>query len=378
MQSPEVDVYRELQKHLDSLPVGFPATDSGVEIRLLRRLFTPEEAKIASKLKFSYYDFEPLDHIFERLKSLGSKLTKEELEGHLESMAKKGAIMSLNKTYGAALFLMGMFEYQINKLTKEFVEDTKEYIEETLLVHMAKTLPLQIRTIPVGITVDHNITVSSFDDVKNLVKNVEGPFAIFNCVCRQAMEKIGKSCKVTSRSETCMGFGHIAQMYISSGWAREISSEEAIEILKQNEEDGLVFQPGNCQKPSFICSCCGCCCEALSNIKERSNPADIISTNYFAEINSELCTGCGTCNDRCPMDAITLDDISSIDKQRCIGCGNCIVVCPSEAIELLKKERNFIPPETMDEFYGNNLIMKTKQKERELKRKARSEGRIKN
>ncbi|MHA2392628.1 MAG: ATP-binding protein [Promethearchaeota archaeon] len=377
MQTQEIDIYRKLQQHLNSLPVGFPATESGVEIRLLKHLFTPEEAKIASHLKFSYYDFETLDSIYKRLILSGYKIPIEELESHLENMAKKGAIMSLNKTYGAALFLMGMFEYQVNKLTKEFVEDTKQYIDEALLMHMAKSLPLQIRTIPVGVTIDHDIEIPTFDDVKHLIKNTEGPFAIFNCVCRQAMETIGKPCETTSRLETCMGFGHIGQMYIDSGWAREISRDEAIEILKQNEEDGLVFQPGNCIKPSFICSCCGCCCEALSNIKNRDNPADLVATNHYAKVDSELCTGCGTCVDRCQMEAIILNDISSVDRRRCIGCGSCIVGCPSIAISLLEKERKFNPPETMKEFYDRNLVMKTKVEEMEKRRKARMEKRAK-
>ncbi|MFX1326311.1 MAG: 4Fe-4S binding protein [Promethearchaeota archaeon] len=377
MQTPETDVYRELQQHLDSLPVGFPATESGIEIRLLKHLFTPEEAKIASHLKFSYYDFEPLDSIYDRLVLSGFEISKEELESHLENMAKNGAIMSLNKTYGAALFLMGMFEYQVNKLTKEFVKDTKQYIDEVLLVHMSKSLPLQIRTIPVGVTIEHDIEIPTFDDVLEIVNTVERPIAAFNCVCRQAMETIGKPCKTTSRLETCMGFGHIGQMYINSGWAREISLEEAIEILKQNEKDGLVFQPGNCQKPSFICSCCGCCCEALSTIRERDNPADLVATNHYAEVEPDLCSGCGTCAERCQMEAIIFDEISTVDRRRCIGCGSCIVGCPSEAILLLEKERKFNPPETMKEFYDRNLIMKTKVEEMEKRRKARVEKRAK-
>lgn len=378
MQTPETDVYRELQQHLDSLPVGFPATESGVEIRLLKHLFTSEEAKIASNLKFSYYDFEPLDSIYDRLIVSGYKISKEELESHLENMAKKGAIMSLNKTYGAALFLMGMFEYQVNKLTKEFVKDTKQYIDEALLVHMAKSLPFQIRTIPVGVTIDHHIKIPTFDDVLEIINTVKEPFAIFNCVCRQAMETIGKPCKTISRLETCMGFGHIGQMYINSGWAREISREEAIEILKQNEEDGLVFQPGNCQNPSFICSCCGCCCKALSNVRSRDNPANLVATNHYATVDPNLCSGCGNCVERCQMEAIVLDEISSVDRRRCIGCGSCIVGCPSEAILLLEKEQKFNPPETMKEFYDRNLIMKTKVEEMEKRRKARMDRRAKN
>ncbi|MFX0177488.1 MAG: 4Fe-4S dicluster domain-containing protein [Candidatus Hodarchaeota archaeon] len=377
------DVYRKLQQHIDTFPVGFPATKSGVEIRLLKQLFTPEEAKIASKLKFSYENFESLESIHKCLSSLGIKYTIDELENHLDNMAKKGAIKHLEKDnkklYSAAIFILGMFENQVNKLTKEFAEDTKQYLREALIMEMANNLPLQLRTIPVGIGIDHDIEIANFDDIKNIIENADGPFSSQNCICRQSMHIIGKTCKVTSRLETCVGLGIVAQMYIDMGWAREINKEEAIAIFKKNEEEGLVIQPGNTKRPDFICSCCGCCCEEFLGIKTFPNPAGIVSTNHYAEIDPDLCSGCGTCIKRCQMDAISLDDdISSINLQRCIGCGNCVLICASKAIKLLKKEPKFIPSETMVEYYEKNLIVRTKLKERELKKKARLDKKRKN
>ncbi|NVM38221.1 MAG: 4Fe-4S binding protein [Candidatus Lokiarchaeota archaeon] len=374
----EVDLYRKLQEHFDTFPVGYPSTKSGVEIRILKQLFTTEEAKIALNLKFShsFEDFEPLDSIHERLKSLGFPYTKDELENHLDNLAKKGAIKTLKqynqKTYSASLFMIGMFEYQVNKLTKEFAEDTQQYMDEVYIEEMGRTLPLQMRTIPVGVSVDHSVEIGNFDDITKLIESMEGPIVIQNCICRQASHALGKSCLATSRLETCMGFGSFAKMYIDLGWGREITKEEAIDILKRNEEEGLIFQPSNSQKPDFICSCCGCCCEALRTLKQFPNPGGIVSTNYYAEIDPDLCTGCSTCIKRCHMEAITLkDDISSINKERCIGCGNCAYACPSEAIEFLKKEQQFSPPSTMAEYYDENLVARTKRKERELRKQAR-------
>lgn len=378
MSNSKSDIYRELQQHLDTFPVGYPSTESGVEIRILKRLFTPEEAKIALHLKFanSFEDFEPLDFIHERLKLEGLNYTIVELENHLDNLAKKGAIKSLKqnnqKTYSAAVFIIGMFEYQVNKITKEFAEDTKQYMKDVLALDMARTPPIQMRTIPVGVAVDYDVEVASFDNVKKLLENAEEPIGIQNCVCRQAMEVLGNPCKVTSRMETCMGFGLPAQMYIDLGWAREISKAEALEILKKNEEEGLIFEPSNSQKADFICSCCGCCCESLESLKSIPNPAGIVSTNYYANIDPDLCTGCGTCNDRCHMEAITLeDDVSSINIQYCIGCGNCVNACPNDAITLLKKEKQFTPSLTMAEYYDKNLKVRTRRKQRELKKQVR-------
>ena len=373
------DIYRDLQQHIDTFPVGFPATKSGVEISLLKRLFTPEEAKIACNLNFSYDNFESLNDIYERFNSLGFECTVDELEIHLGNMARKGAIKCLKsdneKIYSAAIFILGMFEYQVNKITKEFAEETKQYLHEALITEMGNTLPLQLRTIPVGIEIDRKINIANFDDIEKIIEEADGPFAVQNCICRQSMHILGKNCTVTNRLETCIGVGIVAQMYIEMGWAREINKEHAIEIFKQNEEDGLIIQPGNAQKPDFICSCCGCCCEELLGIKTFPNPAAIASTNHYVEIDPILCSGCGTCIDRCQLEAIYPDDeISSIDLKKCIGCGNCVMICPSNAISLRKKDKAIIPADNMTEYYTNNLEVRIKRKERELKKKIRSEG----
>jgi hypothetical protein len=189
------DVYRELQQHLDTLPIGYPATKSGVEIKLLKQVFTPEEAEIASKLNFSADDLESIDAIHERLKSIGLKYTKDELEAHLDNMAKKGGILMLKegtqKTYGNALFIVGIFEFQVNKLTKEFAKDAEQYLREGFLMDMAKIPIGQLRTIPIGVTIDHDVKIANFDQIMNLVAEMDTPIALVNCVCRQKKEKLG-------------------------------------------------------------------------------------------------------------------------------------------------------------------------------------------
>jgi len=293
---------------------------------------------------------------------------------HLDNMAQKGAIRCLKsdneKIYSAAVFILGMFEFQVNKITKEFAEETKQYLHEALITEMGNNLPLQLRTIPVGIGIDRKINIANYDDIEKIIKEAAGPFAVQNCVCRQSSHILGNNCKVTNRLETCIGVGIVAKMYIEMGWAREINKKQAIEIFKQNEEDGLIIQPGNAKKPDFICSCCGCCCEELLGIKTFPNPAAIASTNYFAEIDHNLCSGCGTCIDRCQLEAIYLDDeISSVNLNQCIGCGNCVMICPSNAIILRKKSHVIIPANKMTEYYTKNLELRTKRKEREFKKK---------
>lgn len=374
----ELNIYRELQIHLDEFPIGFPSTDSGVEIRLLKHLFSPEEAKIASLLKFSWNELESLENIHERTKFLG--YTIEELEEHLDKMAKKGAIKILKqgdkKTYGNAMLIVGIFENQVNKLTKEFIEDMHLYMREAWLMDLMKVPIPQWRTIPIGIDFDHEINITNHDDIKKLIE-IEGyPIALINCVCRQGRDLLEQACKATSRREVCMGFGQIAQAYIDLGWARQINKKEALDYLRRSQEEGLIFQVGNAQIPEIVCSCCTCCCEGLSNLRKTPNPGELVITNYYAEVITHLCNGCGVCIDECQMGAFSFQqDKYIINRRRCIGCGNCVIFCPSNAIKLCKKERQNVPPMTHEELYNEILEMKKKRKMRELKRKIRKEKR---
>lgn len=351
----EVEVYRNLQEHLNKMPIGFPAVKSGADIRLLKHLFTPEEAKIAIFLKFGWdRDLETLETIHERVRKTG--ISQEKLEKILDAMALKGSIMSKRKSgkkfYGNAELAVGMFEFQVNKLTEGFVEDFLEYMNQGWWPEALKVKGAQLRTIPVEQSIEPKHNVSNYDDLLKLLDTTEGPYVAVNCVCRQMKDVMKDPCKTTSRRELCLGFGEPAQLYIDQGWGRSISKKEALEILRNNEDDGLVLQPDDSQHLSFICSCCGCCCEFLTTLKKLASPGNFTITNYYAEVDSELCTGCGTCEEICQMNAISLkNEISSIKRRKCIGCGNCVAKCPSEAIQLNKKEREFTPYPSMDDLF---------------------------
>jgi len=348
------------------MPIGFPKATSGADIRVLKHLFTPEEAQIAMFLKFAWNrDLESLEHIYERIKNTGISL--EELEQNLDNLGKKGSILSRRKGdekyYANALLIIGMYEFQVNKLTKEFLKDFNEYLGEIWGVEANKTDFHQLRTIPVEKSLTPELNIAPYDNIRKIVEESKGPFAKINCICRQEMDLYGKPCKMTKHKDNCLGFGDIIQMYIDQGWATQISKEETLKILRTNQEEGLILRPSNSQNVEFICSCCYCCDKGISGLLKVPDPVNYVETNFYSEIDPELCTGCGSCVERCQLKAITLiDDISSIDRKKCIGCGNCVAVCPSEAISLHKKEEPYVPPQTMDDLYDLILTEKTKLK----------------
>lgn len=349
-------VYRRLQRHIDRMPVGYPPTESGVELRLLQHLFTPEEAEMALHLSAIP---EPLEKVHSRARKAGIGL--EELGKGLDRLARKGAILRTRvqgkPRYAKSMLAIGMFEFQVDRLTKEFHSDMVQYLNEEFgeVFHTRKTS--QIRTIPISEEVVPERRIGTYDGARRLVTESEGPFAVVNCVCRQGMDLQETPCRQTEIRETCLLMGDIAGMFLESGSGRELSREEMLGFLDRADEIGMVLQPQNTQDPYFICCCCGCCCGVLTSAKKLPRPAEYFDTNYLAQVDPELCTECETCSDRCQMEAISyVDGVSSVDLLRCIGCGLCVTTCPSGAIQLYRKEEAKTPPKTQDALYLRILM----------------------
>ena len=357
----EEGIYRDLQKHLNKQPVGYPATKSGVEIRLLKRFFNPREARLAMKLSYKPCSEK---HIYEEVKESG--MSFNDMERMLDGMMKNGVIGHMEREGVRYFFniplVVGMYEGQLYRLTPEFLADFDEYASDKAfgLEFLSTELP-QMRTIPVGKSIQPEHHVTTYDQLTNLINGADGPIVINECICRKTADMKGNPCQKTSRKETCMALGDIAKNCIRAGMGREISKEEALDISRQNESDGLILQPSNTKKVEFICACCGCCCGILRIHKMLPRPVDFWSSNYYASVDPESCTGCETCVERCQVDAVRIDEytgVSTVNLDRCIGCGNCVSSCPSEAISLLKKEKEVIPPEFSEDLY--DIIMANK------------------
>jgi len=354
-------VYIKLQRHLDSQAVGFPATKSGSEIRILKHIFTPQEAEIATCLT---YKLEPLETVFERARhlvespdKLAEQLDRIEEKGGIELKIKGG-----KRLYCNAPLVVGMYEYQLGKLTPEFIRDFDEYTSDKKFgVEFLSTKLPQMRTIPIAKSIQPQHNVSTFDEVAVLMQQAEAPFAILECICRQKKTLLGEPCQVTDRKETCLGVGSIAQAFLRSGIGREITLDEAMSILEQNQKQGLVLQPSNTEKAEFICSCCGCCCGMLGMHKNLPKPVDFWASNFYAVVDTDACDGCGNCEKRCQVGAASVSakkKQSSVDLNRCIGCGVCVPTCPTKAISLQKKPTEVIPPQTKEDLL--DIIMSHK------------------
>ena len=350
--------YIMLQRHLDRQAVGFPATRSGAEIRILKHIFSPGEAEIATCLT---YKPEPIETVFARSKNILA--SPAELAEALDRIEKKGGIETRiidgKKHYYNLPLVVGMYELQSGRLTPEFMSDFDQYTRNIKfgLEYLATERP-QLRTIPVGRSIRPTNHVSTFDQVAELLQQAHPPFAVIECLCRRKKEMEGKRCKITARKETCLGMGQTAAAILAVRGGLEITREEAVALIEQNQKEGLVLQPSNTKRPEFICSCCGCCCGVLSIHKMVPKPLDFWAANFHAAVDQTLCDGCGACEKRCQVGAVRAEAKKQPAKVRldlCIGCGLCVAACPKKAMSLKENRVETVPPETRDELY--DIIM---------------------
>ncbi|MFH1135548.1 MAG: 4Fe-4S dicluster domain-containing protein [Pseudomonadota bacterium] len=328
-------IYRALARHLDDMPGGFPPASSGVELRILRRLFDPEEAALAVHLTLLA---EPPRVIARR-----AGLDVGEVSSRLEAMARKGLIYQSGSgpgdrcKYMALQFVIGIWEFQVNRLNPELIRDVNEYMEEFLEAGGWKSLP-QLRTIPVGRSLHGGARALPYERAEELIRGVKRGL-VAPCICRRERAIMGEGCG--RLGEACLVFGGAVDIYRRNGVGRMIGRDEALDILKEAERQGLVLQPMNSRDAVNICCCCGCCCGVLRNLKKQPRPADFFSSAFRVAADPSRCRGCGLCLDRCQMEALALvEGRVVLDRDRCLGCGLCAVSCPAGALRLVRKPEN--------------------------------------
>jgi electron transport complex protein RnfB len=327
-----VDSFEKLREFLDQFPIGFRKTSSGVEIKILKRLFTEEEAKLAT-----FLTIRP-----ERAGSIARRTGKNmsEIEEKLESMAKKGLIFRSRRDnrplYNAAPFMIGLYEYSVKKIDKELAQLFKDYYHEAGLEEIGASNVPGFKVIPLEESIQTDTTLYPYQMLESSIKNAR-VIAVTDCICRKEAKLLGEGCE--HPMETCLSFGVAAEYYIDNGIGRKITAEEAIHIIKEADESGLVHAGANSKHLSNICNCCPCCCASMKGMTQLGHDKQKYMNALFESIiDEELCISCGNCVERCPVKAIILEDIALVDRDLCLGCGLCASVCPEEAISLKPRD----------------------------------------
>ncbi len=332
------DPYRKLAQRLDAIPNGFPATESGVELKLLAKIFAPEEALLASEMSQT---LEPAGAIAARV-----GMDPKETYRTLKAMVRKGQIRAGKADrglgFGLMPFVVGFYEEQLPRMDEELALLFEEYLHEAAGA-VTGYAPAIHRVIPVGEAVPADVEIYPYEQATELIENAKA-WGVRDCICRLQQKLIGKGCD--RPLEVCMAFAPVEGVFDHSETTRAISKEEALDILRLTEEAGLVHSPGNFRDGhNYICNCCTCCCGVLRSVAEFSIPTAIASSGFVAVVDADLCIGCEDCLTRCQFGALAVPgDRCLVDAGCCVGCGLCVTVCPTEALSLARRAEDKIPP----------------------------------
>lgn len=340
------DVYEQLAVALDRLPNCFPRTPSNVEILILKKIFTLEEALLASKMRRS---MESANAIAERV-----GLSAEETKTRLTKMAKRGLVWVDKQVekFRLAPFVVGFYETQLENLDHELAHLIEEYFEDGGAVGIMKPQPALHRVIPAQKAVKSE-WILPYDDVRKILMSAKS-FRVRDCICRAQQDYIGRQCSFPVRM--CLSFSS----HERPPNPKDISQQEALGILDKAEEIGLVHTVSNVMKGfGYVCNCCGCCCGILRGITKFGIKNSVAYANYYAVIDSDSCLGCRTCIDRCHVHAISEQEgVAVVDRNKCIGCGLCVTGCPNDVAILHRKPDNEIsdPPVDFETWEHERLL----------------------
>lgn len=324
--------YTRLQEFLNQFPLGFPRSGSGVEIEILKKLFTEKEAQHATLLT-------PFPEEASQIASR-TGMDEEPLREELESMARKGLIFRVRRGgktfFNSAPFMIGLYEYSVKKIDRELAELYARYYEESYQKEMGESDVPGFRVFPVSEHIEPELTVFPYPALEAEIRAAR-EISVAECICRKEACLTGKGCRYPL--ETCLHFGAAAEYYAENGMGRKIDAEEALRIVRIADDAGLVHAGVNTRHLSNLCNCCPCCCASMKGITKKGLARrKFLNPLYEAFIDPDACTDCGICIDRCPVGAATPGDLVSVNRNLCLGCGLCAGVCPNGAISLRLRE----------------------------------------
>ena len=302
----------ELANHISRKKMGSKSgiTETDPEYLILEPVVTEEMAEVALCMEI-------------RKKSTAAELAPlcgkpvKKTEKLLWELAKAGVcfVNQINgvDNYWYDTWVPGIMEMMVNN--KENVKkypQIAEAFEAYGRVRGPKTtgaFPVGVglmRVIPIEQAIDGETRRATYEEVSKYL-NDNHIFSVSDCSCRTAREAMGEGCGHL-KEDMCIQMGHAAEYYIRTGRGREITKEEAFEIIKRAEENGLMHQIPNLDgsgKTHAICNCCGCSCLSLRTASMFKN-VDMVRSNYVSHVNKEKCVACGECVETCPVNALQL------------------------------------------------------------------------
>jgi Fe-S-cluster-containing hydrogenase component 2 len=345
------DIYIRLAEHLKDLILGYPFNEALPD--LLKETYSPVEAQVALAIPNNLAPFEVV-----ALETIAahSDLPESTVAKALESLSSRNMLYTTTTTTGAngyALLQVGYGMPQTffwggrqDERARHMAKLVLKYFNVPTTSKVYGGVPTKTyKYSPANLVIDvpmqgilPNEQISSILDATTKV-------AVAHCPCRMSARVLGrKDCQHSL--EVCLKYDEMAEFVIAKGLAREVSKDEARQILKDSEKEGLVHMVDNAQgQIKHTCNCCGHYCWNVGIIRRRKIPRDTLMAVYFVRATeTDECIGCGVCVKICPVNAVNIvDDRAEVDLDWCIGCGVCAISCPAGAISIKRRSEEVSP-----------------------------------
>jgi len=348
--------YSALVERLNRFPQGAPPSD--LLYRILGVLFSEQEAALASRL--------PLRPFSAQAAARAWNLQLAETQKLLDELAGRALLVDMEyrgeMTYVLPPPMAGFFEFSMMRLRDDLdqrllAELYHQYInvEDEFITALLAGGETQLGRMLVhepAFSPENALTVLDYERATHVIESASD-IGVSLCYCRHKMQHLGRNCEAPL--DICMSFNGAAQSLVKHGHARGVDAVECRELLARAYEHGLVqFSENVRQTASFICNCCGCCCEAMIGARRFGASRSIHTTNFMPEVRSDTCNGCGKCAVACPVEGMTLVSANDpqrpqrrrakVDEQSCLGCGVCVRACPNGSISLRSRPERVITP----------------------------------
>ena len=349
--------YSQLAGRINLMPQGAPAGE--LLYKILSVLFSEKEANRLALL--------PTRPFTAATAAFNWKTSEIEARAALESLASRGMMLDMEDESGKQIFCMpppmaGFFEFSMMRVgptydQKLLAELYYRYlnVEEDFIKNLFAGGETQLGRVFVSepsLSEENCLHVLDYERASEVIKTASHR-GIGTCYCRHKMHHLGKACDAPM--EICMSFGGVADSLIKHGVAHGVDVAEGLDLLDTAIGHNLVqFGENVRESVSFICNCCGCCCEAMLAAKRFAVLNPISTTNFLPVVDAATCTGCGKCAEVCPVEAMGMVSAgdphnskrrkAKVDTSVCLGCGVCAKVCPTRSISLVSRKKRVITP----------------------------------